>query len=454
MNRSREPRDNLVQFRDDRGKAPARLADTELEEQVIGAVLADNALFKDVSFLEGAQFSDQTNGELWDAISAQLMQGKPATPSVLVAVLGDAIESFGGRDRLSGLASLGAMIGPAVADVAERLRQLAQWRRLAALGSEIQDWVRRQASTPDEALSQLLREAEGAIQQGRVTARTKREVAAAAISHALEERQPVSVGITPLDFLFHGGLIPKRLYGIAGLYGRGKTILAGTISDNLNARGVKHLSINLETPPEDIELRNCARHLDLNAAQIHDKDDPLHPRFVTNAQRYVEQMPDYTYYEYMPGATMDDVHRKIIRAVHRFGVRGFILDYWQLIRGREKGVSEEAHFRECANRLAAVCRREDIWGVVLAQCDKDGKLLYSEGLHHAASLLVRLVREENEQTAFFTTQKSNYTRYADTGSEAAPGMIFDQAGPHFRNTNDQDFSLLAHAETKPADFKI
>ena len=444
---SRADTKQVVPFRGDRARGAPRLIDLDLEAQVVGAVLTDNDLFREVCFLDAGHFSDPVHAELWQFVGDQIIAGRTATPGTLAMSLGERLHDLGGRDFLSGLASYGDMIAPAICDAAERLRQLAQWRRLMALGNDITEWARSQSMSPDDAFSALLREAEGAIQSGRPTARTKRQVARAAISEALEPRDPVTTGVDSLDFLMHGGLIKKRMTAIGGLFGRGKTILLGSISENLNARGIRHLVISLETPPEDVEIRNCARRLDLNAAQIYDPGDPLHGRFVHNAERYIDHMPDNTLYEWMPGASIDDIHRVIIRARHRFGIEGFILDYWQLIRGRERGMNEEGHLREVANRLAAITRREDLWSLIAAQTDERGKLLVSQGLIHAAALFIRLVREENDVAAFFQTEKSNYTRYADTGTQSNPGMIFDLKGPHFRNALPEDYSGMAHAES-------
>ena len=444
----------VLAFRTEKNRNAPRLVDLDLEAQVVGAIMSDNSLFRAVCFLDATHFNDPVHAELWQLTGEMIMNGKAVTAGTVAIALRDRLHQIGGRDFLSGLTAYGDMIAPAIVDAAERLRQLAQWRRLQTLSQDIGEWARNQSMSPDEAFTALIREAEGAIQSGRTTARTKRQVAKAALRDALEPREPVTTGIESLDFLMHGGLIKKRMVAVGGLLGRGKTIMLGTISENLNLRGEKHLVISLETPPEDVEIRNCARRLDLNAAQIYDPADPLHSRFIHNAERYIDQIQDNTLYEWMPGASIDDIHRVIIRARNRFGIKGFILDYWQLIRGREKGMNEEGHLREVANRLAAITRREDLWSLVTAQTDDRGKLLISDGLAQAAALFIRLVREENDVAAFFSTEKSNYTRYADTGNQSNPGMIFDLKGPHFRNAAPEDYSMMAHQEGSGNDFDI
>jgi replicative DNA helicase len=196
----------VVPFRDDRGRQAPRLIDLDLEAQVIGAVLYDNAVWRDVLFLEKEDFSDNTHAELWAAISTLQMSSRPATPATVAIALGAALSQMGGRDFLTALCGLGQMIAPAIADAAERLRRHAQWRRLTTISVDIQEWARAQDMTPDEAFSAVLRQAEGALQSGRSTARTKREVATAALAEMAEPRSITNTGIDNLDYLMHGGL--------------------------------------------------------------------------------------------------------------------------------------------------------------------------------------------------------------------------------------------------------
>jgi hypothetical protein len=121
-----------------------------------------------------------------------------------------------------------------------------------------------------------------------------------------------------------------------------------------------------------------------------------------------------------------------------------MLDYWQLIEGRERGQSEEAHHRSNINRLAAICRQHDLWGIVTAQIDEKGKLRYSDAMLQAASLYMRLVRDEDGMDIRLEVEKSNYTRQTTALSAPLPGMVFDaEIGPHVRNQADIDAPRLA-----------
>lgn len=414
-----------------------------LETQIVGAVLANDSLYARASHLGDEAFSDKTNALIWRLIDETKMLQKTVTPAYLSLVFPNEIDPIGGLEYLNRLATHGEAIVTAFGEAVDRLHEEMQWRRIAAIGSRLQAAVTSREKTPDQILSGLSDLAARHLAGGHAEMRNKREVAKAALARMRETRETVTTGIDNLDYLMQGGLQSHRLYGLGGLYGRGKTIMLGSISDNLNLQGVPHLFFSLETPPEDIEIRSCARHLNLNAAAIYDAGDREHQTFLKTADAYIDKVPDHAVYEFSPGASIDEIHRKILAAKSRRGIKGFIVDYWQLIRGRERGQSEDSHFRNCADRLAAICRQEDLWGIITAQIDERGRLKISDSLLQSVSLFIRLVREENESASYFVTDKSNYTRYADTGSESVPGMIFDQAvGPHFRNTEEADIGEM------------
>jgi replicative DNA helicase len=418
-----------------------------IEAQVVGAVLANDSLFARASFLNKDSFSDDTNAVIWEVITDMKFSGKKITPATVAMTHASKIDPLGGISYLNRLSELGKGIVTAFDQAADRLHEESQWKRIAHLASRLQNASLTRDRRPEQILSYLVTAANKDLASGHAGFQSKKEVARTALEGAQESHESIHTGIDSLDFLMQGGLQPRRLYGIGGLYGRGKTIMLGSISDNINLQGVPHLFLSLETPPEDIEIRCCAKHLNLNASSILDVNDSDHQVFKAMTNDYIDALPDNTLYDFAPGATMDEIHRKILAAKSRKGIKGFIIDFWQLIRGRERGQSEEGHLRDAADRIAAICRQEDLFGIMTAQVDERGRLKVSESLLQSASLYVRLVRDENERVAYFVTEKSNYTRYLDTGSESIPGMIFDdQVGPHFRNTDAIDVSDMRSDE--------
>lgn len=415
-----------------------------LEAQVIGAVLANPDFYTRAALLSSEAFNDPNYAALWKMISSDAEAGRDFAPVALSVRYGAAVDAMGGLPFLNRLAAHGEEIATTFNEAIDRLHDELQWRRIAAISARLNSAVSSREKSPNQILAGLENLSRQHLSGGRLSMRTKSDVAKAAIDAAREKAEASTTGIDSLDMMMQGGLQPKRLYGIGGLFGRGKTILLGTVSDNLNQQKTPHLFLSLETPPEDVELRSCAKHMNLNVSSIHDTGDPDHSRFLSNADAYLGVIEDHTYYDYCPQATIDEVIRKILAAKAHYGIKGFILDYWQLLRGRYKGQSEDDHMTECADRLAAVCRQENLWGIVAAQVDERGRLKKSDALYQSTSLYIRLCREEDESRSWFVTEKSNYTPYTDNGNESISMMVFDdQVGPQFRNTESLDAPDLA-----------
>jgi replicative DNA helicase len=421
-----------------------------LEAQVVGAVLANPSFYSQAAFLPEDAFSDTTNANIWGLVTKSHNSGDPYTPAALSIRFSSQIEPLGGLAFLNRLAALGEQITSVFPNAVDRLHEELQWKRIATISARLNAAVSSREKSPSDVLSGLSTLTKQHLSGGRDTTQSKSGVARGALAAAQQPRDITITGLESVDLMMQGGLQSKRLYGIGGLFGRGKTILLGSISDNLNMQSVPHLFCSLETPPEDIELRSCAKHLNINVSSIHDQGQADYQTFVASAEEYLAAMPDYVHYDYSPQATIDEIHRKVLSAKSRHGIKGFIVDYWQLIRGQPKGISLERHLDDCADRLAAICRQEDLWGIVSAQVDEQGRLKYSNALYQSASLYIRLVRDEDESASYFVTEKSNYTPYLDQSGENVASMIFDSdVGPHFRDSTATDVpSMAAESDDK------
>jgi replicative DNA helicase len=418
--------------------------DVQLERKVIGLVMLTPGLLVRMGGVSEESFSQERHARTWALLNECARAQSSLTPEALHLYDRTAVAAVGGVDTLESYRQDAA---PYVTDPQPlflRLQELHRWRQLDRIARHLALEASKQESDPEDILSRLALKAHTMLGEGRETSRSKKEVAQTALDRALQTSEVVTTGLTPLDYHLQGGLHSRRLYGIGGIYGRGKTILLGSISDNLNIQGVPHLFISMETDPEDIELRACAKHVRANASNLSDPFNEDRATLKPNVDRYIDQVPNRTWYEFCPGATMHEIHRMILRAKARNGITGFMLDYWQLIEGRERGQSEEGHHRSNINRLAAICRQHDLWGIVTAQIDEKGKLRYSDSMLQAAALYMRLARDEDGMDIRLEVEKSNYTRQTSALSASLPGMVFDaEVGPHVRDQADIDAPRLA-----------
>ena len=418
--------------------------DLSLERKAVGLIMLNQSILGRAGGISDEVFSDERNGRAWKLACSAVMAGHKTNPEALFQFHRTEVNALGGVDVLQTYRdeAQSCITEPEV--VFLELHELYRWRQLSRIAAHLTQEASRQEVPPEELLSRLVTKAQSLLITGRDTTRSKKEVVREALDRALGERKVVRTGLSSLDYVLQGGVQSRRLYGIGGLFGRGKTIMLGSISDNLNMQQVPHLFMSMETDPEDIEIRSCAKHFNANASMLLDKHSNEYESLVASANQYINEVDDYTWYEYCPGATMNAIHRMILRAKTRHNIQGFMLDYWQLIQGRERGQSEEGHHRDNINKIAAICRQEDLWGIVTAQVDEKGKLRYSDAMLNAAALYIRMMRDEDGFDVHLEVQKTNYTPYNSTVQQGLPSLVFDtDAGPHMRDTDPVDAPAVA-----------
>ena len=232
-------------------------------------------------------------------------------------------------------------------------------------------------------------------------------------------------GLTPLDKGMAGGLYRGFTYGFAGQEKAGKTTLGHTISQNL---GCKHLYVALEMGSEMIESRNMARKLEMNSMSFLTPNDNLRKKAATLPPN------ENIFYLDAPGATFDEITRELAYAAVRHDIKGFIIDYWQLVEGKERGSTEEAHLRSVAQGFANFARKNGLWCILLAQLNKEGQLFGGNGLRKACDQLYFIHQPKNFPShRWLGMDASRYTPKADIGDEKCPSLQLDKiSGPHFR----------------------
>lgn len=235
-------------------------------------------------------------------------------------------------------------------------------------------------------------------------------------------------GLDALDAALGGGIYQGFTYGFCGQEKAGKTTLANTISFNLNC---KHLYIAMEMGKKQIEQRNLARQLGFNSLKFLDDD----PRGLKNTVQTAKNNNNIFYLD-LPGGTIDQILFHVGTAIMKHGIRGFILDYWQLVGGKAKNDSEEKHFRDVAQALANYARKNKVWCILLAQMNKDGGLFGGNGIRKACDQLymIEFCPNVNKNARWLRMDASRYTFKADIGSETEPSLwLENQVGPYFRS---------------------
>lgn len=322
---------------------------------------------------------------------------------------------------------------------AETIQAMAARRRFIALCRT----AIASASDPNEEFAPVLAELSSEI--GKLAAIgnslvDQRTMAAQVIDELLNSTDCDPTGIRVLDEQgMRGGLYRGRTYAIAAAAKAGKTTLAHSISYNLNHAGVKHGYLALEMGGGQITQRQIARKGRFNSLQFMENKTA---EFATHATESSLDLPNNCLFLHRPNLTFSELKTELSQAVMTQGIHGYFLDYWQLVRGKERGQTQEEHQADIAQWCAGFNAKHNVWGVIICQLNKEDNAFGGAGINRACDQFYKLFRSETagcEHQAWLDLEHSRYTFSGTFGSEISPSLEqVTSAGPYFRDFGSYD----------------
>lgn len=416
------------------------LANMQAEQGILGTLMLHNAQFWDVAGLVSPDdFAWPVHGEIFSAISSFVQADTKATAITLGQRFEghEALFHLGGNRYLVELMTEVPLFNTA-ADYAKIIADLSQRRKIVAALDSVRYRVVTESAKGAEILADISRILDSGPQN---VIRSKVEVAMAAVNSVTMPAECFSTGIEAIDRAMFGGLYAGFTYGIGGAEKRGKTTLAHSISHNLNQAGVLHAYLALEMGSVQIEQRNLARTLGINSLKFLKPDARNDAEFLRMGMEAATSAKDCTLYLDMPSGTLEDIQIQLSKLVIRHKIKGFILDYWQLVEGQQRQETEERHLRRVAQWLANFARKHKVFCVLLSQVNDEGKLFAGKGLVKACDQLYTMELGEtgsDEREIWLRMTHSRYTPLMDVGTKDRPVLFINRkAGPHV----DQHFEL-------------
>lgn len=408
------------------------LVSEQIEAALIGALLALPNSAGEASFLSVDDFAFAIHRELWTEIQRRLGTGEAMSPLLIAQTLQEPLAAYGGLKFLNRLVSL-VIAAPSVAAWAQEIKNLSIKRQVFEILSTRRDGVAESQGSAEEVIADVLADLEKLTAATSPRLRTERETRIA-VAQAL--KRPVvcySTGFRCLDAAMAGGLHAGKAYGIFARMKAGKTLLAGQISHNLNLDGVKHVYDALEMGSDEIEHRSMADELGVNSLAFLDERHRQNPAFCSGVATAAIKSPGNLFYIDAPGQTFEQLRRDITHAVLARGVKGFILDYLQLVGGQRKGQTKAEHLDDICQWIAEVVRKHKIFALVLGQMNQEGNTRGGEGIKLAFDQVYEMRREQEPATgAWLEMMVTRYTRWSDIGSEMTPALYLDaKIGPRF-----------------------
>jgi len=421
----------------------------QLEFNILGAIVNDNRLLDALSFLDETQFYSQQHSAIFSAMKALRESGEPITPFTVRLDESNSklADEAGGVTRYLGSAMASGRLLMNPVEEARILTKLAQKR---AFISSCQRYAESAANEFDQTSAEeyaalLGSDLEKIIRTGGVNDFVDDFTVTEAILEDLKDhRQPYSTGLRALDETMGGGLYPGRSYGFAARKKVGKTVLASTISCNLNLQGVKHLFICAEMSAKEIHQRNLSRLTDTYPSEFRN-DHRNSSGFQQSIAEVAVASKRCILYHNAPGLTFSELKRIAASAVFSHGIKGLILDYWQLVGGKEGTGSTSEHLDEVAQWIADFGRKHGIWTITMAQINQQGNTRGGEGIRLAFDQVyqIRGMQSEDDPEAedisvparWLEMMDTRYTAWGNVGDATSAGLRMSDKGPFFYTPN-------------------
>jgi replicative DNA helicase len=400
--------------------------DLQIERELLGTIITYPESMKHLDGLSDDHFYDATHRDIY----AEIMRMVADSEKISIAKLSLNVD----KAYLASIVSSQRVLD--MQGAASVLIELHSRRFVSGVALMACDAIDRGASSA-EAMQLLSPLSTGhALEAQSRTMHDSGRVTDSIIEDIISQVKPFSTGIKKLDDCMDGGMYPKKAYGIAARKKVGKTIMLGTVSHNLNLAGVKHLFICGEMGEKEIHQRVLARALDIYPSAFR-TGYAERPETVQKLKDYNRQAPRNTIYLDAPAITFDRLKHAVVTAHMRHGIKGFILDYWQLVAGKGGRDSEAFHLGEVAQWIAEICRKLDMWALVAAQINQDGNTRGGEGMRLAFDQVYHLqpVGEDGGDITlparWLEMMDTRYTQWANIGSPDMAGLMLNEKGLFF-----------------------
>lgn len=412
-------------------------ANVEAEQALLGCLLIRNDLLFSMPNLKAEHFHEPLHGRIFDSICDKITHGQVANPITLKPIFDQdpALTDLGGGSYLVKLSAASMMVIN-IEDYVQIILDTAQRRAIietCMTAITACSNTNTNVTAGDIAADLALASDRSSDQITRYRIMTERE-----ISERIFERMknklfadPVKTGMRKLDSAMGGGMYPGKLYGLMGRKKHGKTMLAGTISNALQAGGVPHALLALEMGGEEIHQRSLA-------AIIGCYESAFRSGF-GETDGFLQSLADYTLnakrgriYVDAPGLRFNDLRTLLPSLIRKHKLSGFILDSWQLVKGKKDRQSEVDHLDDVAQWLAEVCKKYGVWGLVTAQENQGENTRGGEGLRLACDQCYRIGKENvGSAFAWLDMMETRYTGWQGVGSKDAPALALSEKFTHF-----------------------
>lgn len=356
---------------------------TEAEQGALGCCLLDpqTALPECMLKIEPAAFYDLRHQVIYGA----MLELESERVGIDVITLSERIKSRGALESVGGIGYLSSLMDatPSAANIAHYLGIVRDKWTLRKILTTCSGFAARVHETSDTEASELLGEVEkgilslsvGLMESERVPIKTLIRGAVDRLEEYFQgNRQIVGLrtGISGFDSMT-GGLKPGNMYVIAARPGAGKTSLGMNIAEHVaTIERVPVGVFSLEMSAEELAMRFLCSSAKVNGRAVErgifNESDM---RRISTAAASIGRSPMHI--DETPAIAISQFRSRARRMWSKEGVRLFVIDYLQLMRGtqRRSNDNRQQEVAEISAGIKAVAKELKVPIIVLAQLNRE-----------------------------------------------------------------------------------
>lgn len=385
----------------------------EAEMAVLGSMILDEkATCNAVEFLNDNNFYKDTHRKIFQALCNLYENDKP----IDLVTVNDELKRLGVLDSIGGTSFLTELVNsvPSAANAAAYIRLVKEKSILRALinnASQIAALAYEYEGEADEALDR----AEALIFNIRDSRRTSSVASLKELIHTSIEnidlvyQKKAQVSGIPTGFVDldqrTAGLHKSDLIVIAGRPSMGKSALALGLAEYIGVtKGLPIAFFSLEMSKEQLVQRVLCSHAKVDAHKV--RTGYLSPSDwpkLTAAAGKLSAAPIYI--DDTPAITVIELRAKARRLKSHYNIQFIVLDYLQLMRGRDRSENRQQEISEISRSLKALARELNLPLVAISQLSRAvesrsdhrpqlSDLRESGAIEQDADLVLLLLREE------------------------------------------------------------
>ena len=380
-------------------------SDLDAEKQMLSCLISqETGYFQAADILQQEHFYDDLHAEIYLKIKQIYSESPEKTTQEKFL---DLRKNFIG-DVLKYVVSLENSFNKLIniRDIAEHLAGLhtrreiiksCQW--LAELAENEADIKKLNGATRD-TLSQICDREVGIV--GKERTQLQQEIYD--IVSGATKNQQFTTGYRILDVATDGGFEAGRLYVFAAKAKMGKTLFTSAISNHLNEIDVPHAFICAEMGSREIYQRMLGQNLGVMTSSLRRAGSQ---EFANKIATIREK--NNTVFVDEPGIDFDRLKAVVESLIFRRKIKCFILDYYQLVSGGNWRISKAEHLEEVGNWIHRICKRHQVFSIIVSQLNDDDKTLGSRGINRSCDQYYIINRDEKTEDMWLNLEHSRYT---------------------------------------------